>query len=33
VIRAKYVGFPGKDVLDHAIEILLKRRAEEGGGE
>ena len=32
VIRAKYVGFPGKDVLDHAIEILLKRRAEEDGG-
>ena len=31
VIRAKYVGFPGKDVLDHAIEILLKRRREKDG--
>ena len=28
VIRARYVGFPGKDVLDHAIEKLLKRRTE-----
>ncbi len=31
VIRARYVGFPGKDVLDHAIEMLLKRRTEKDG--
>jgi hypothetical protein len=26
VIRARYVFFPGKNVLDNAIEMLLKRR-------
>jgi thiol-disulfide isomerase/thioredoxin len=28
VIRARYVGFPGKDVLDHAIDVLLTARPE-----
>ncbi|MFI5456206.1 MAG: TlpA family protein disulfide reductase [Isosphaerales bacterium] len=31
VIRAKYVGFPGEEVLDHAIETLLKEHSERGG--
>jgi thiol-disulfide isomerase/thioredoxin len=31
VIRARYVGFPGKDILDHAIEMLLKGRTEKDG--
>ena len=32
IIRVRYVGFPGKDVLDHAIQILLKRRTGKDGG-
>ncbi len=30
VIRARYAGFPGADVLDHAIDKLLKASQEKG---